>query len=159
MKILSLLVVNIPGVMYRVTSLFTRRGFNIESITTGKSEKNDMLRLIIGVEVDDKALEQVEKQLYKIVSVVKVSVLKVENSIRKELAFIKIRKVKNQSMVEIYQTLELLGGEIVDISKKGIIAQIFNLPEMVDSFIDSLPAGIIYSITRTGILAVEKWQT
>ena len=89
--LISVLVYNNPGILMRITGLFTRRGFNIENIGVGDTKEKGMVRLTISIWVDDRAFDQIQKQLYKVIDVVKVSPINIYNSVEKEMALIKIK--------------------------------------------------------------------
>ena len=154
---LSILAYNHPGVTSRITSLFTRRGYNLESITAGKSEEEGKLRFVIQLVVTEKNVEQISKQLYKILDVSKVSIVDKENHVAKELAFIKMKKDKTLFNSDIFQLIRLFNGKVVDLNKQGFIIELVETTQMIDSFIELIPKGLISKITRSGNLSIDKW--
>lgn len=154
---LSILAYNHPGVTSRITSLFTRRGYNLESITAGRSEEIGKLRFIIQIIVTPKNLEQITKQLYKILDITKVSVVDKDNCVSKELAFIKVKKDKTLFNSDIFQIIRLFNGKVVDLNKQGFIIELVESHRMINSFIELIPKGLISKITRSGVIAIDKW--
>ncbi|HPT86364.1 MAG TPA: acetolactate synthase small subunit [Bacillota bacterium] len=156
--IISTLVVNHPGVMIRVAGLFSRRGYNIESIAVGKSEDPSLARIIIVVEAeDDRIVEQIEKQLYKLIDVVKVNDLPVEESVERELALIKVN-AGSQNRAEIMQIVDIFRAKIVDVSSRAVIIEITGSVAKVEAFIGLLKPYGIREIVRTGQIAMLRTQ-
>lgn len=154
--IISTLVVNHPGVMIRVAGLFSRRGYNIESIAVGKSEEPGLSRIVIVVEAeDDQVLEQIEKQLYKLIDVVKVTDLPVRESVERELALIKVN-ASSQNRPEIMQIVDIFRAKIVDVSSRAVIIEITGGAEKVDALIGLLKPHGIREIARTGQIAMLR---
>ncbi|HOP74519.1 MAG TPA: acetolactate synthase small subunit [Bacillota bacterium] len=156
--IISTLVVHHPGVMIRVAGLFSRRGYNIESIAVGKSEDPALARIIIVVETeDDKIVEQIEKQLYKLIDVIKVNDLPVEESVERELALIKVN-AGSQNRAEIMQIVDIFRAKIVDVSSRAVIIEITGSVAKVEAFIGLLKPYGIREIVRTGQIAMLRTQ-
>lgn len=154
---ISILVYNKPGVMAKVTSLFTRRGFNIESISAGKAKENELMRLTIIVKGDDRSIEQIQKQLYKVLETVKVSQINPKNSIEKEMALIKV-KTGNGNKTELFQLVDVFKGKVVDTSANGFIIEITGAAAKIDAFINVISKNLIVEIARTGIVAMNRWD-
>ncbi|RLG58961.1 MAG: acetolactate synthase small subunit [Candidatus Hydrothermarchaeota archaeon] len=154
--ILSVLVEDKPGVMQRVSGLFRRRNFNIDSITVGHSEKKGVSRITLTVAGDRKILEQVMKQLNKLIEVVKVSELSEKESVVRELALVKVR-TKNESVrSELISYANIFRGRIVDVSKNSMIIEITGDSEKIDAFIDLVKIYGILELARTGITAMIR---
>ncbi len=156
-QILSILVYNNPGIILRISGLFTRRGFNIESIGVGETEKRGMVRLTISTLVDDHAFDQIQKQLFKIIDVVKVSPIESINSVKKEMALIKI-KVTDVTRDKLLHTIDVFKGKIVDINSEGLIVEITGTIEKLESFIDMIDFNDIVEIVRSGVVAINRWK-
>ncbi|HYH04349.1 MAG TPA: acetolactate synthase small subunit [Bacillota bacterium] len=156
--LISTLVVNQPGVMVRVAGLFSRRGYNIESISVGRSEDPALARIIIVVEAeDDRIVEQIEKQLYKLIDVVKVTDLPVEESIERELALIKVN-ASAQTRAEIMQIVDIFRAKIVDVSSRAVVIELTGGSAKVDAFISLLKTYGIREVVRTGQIAMQRTQ-
>lgn len=154
--IISALVVNHYGVMARVAGLFSRRGYNIESIAVGHSEEPELSRMIIVVEAEDEqVLEQIEKQLYKLIDVVKVNDLPVKEAVERELALIKVN-AGSQSRSEIMQIVDIFRAKIVDVSSRAVIVEITGGIEKVEALIALLRPYGIREIVRTGQIAMLR---
>ena len=111
------LVENKPGVLNRISSLFRRRGFNIDSLTVGRTDQPDISRMTIVVSGDDRVLEQMEKQLNKLIDVIRVSDIPPEDSVNRELALIKVG-VDSTTRAEVMQIVDIFRAKIVDVGTK-----------------------------------------
>ncbi len=154
--ILSVLVEDKPGVMQRVSGLFRRRNFNIDSITVGHSEKKGVSRITLTVAGDRKILEQVMKQLNKLIEVVKVSELSEKESVVRELALVKVRTKNEGVRSELISYANIFRGRIVDVSKNSMIIEITGDSEKIDAFIDLVKIYGILELARTGITAMIR---
>ncbi|MCP4219122.1 MAG: acetolactate synthase small subunit [bacterium] len=158
----SLIVYNKPGVLSKIVGLINRRGFNVENLTVGRINEKGMARMTIVVRGDDRSLEQIQKQLFKIVDVVRVAEIKLEHRVAREMALIKIKLTRDDqaellfSTNNILQLITIYKGEIVDTSPGGIIVEITGSVEKIDGFINLLPEQLIAGIARTGIVAMQK---
>ncbi len=154
--ILVALVEDRPGVMQRVSGLFRKRNFNIDSITVGNSEKEGISRITLTASGDERIIEQVIKQLSKLIEVIKVIKLSRENSVTRELALVKI-KVKNETArADIVQYVNIFRGRIVDVKKDSIIVEITGDRAKVDAFIEiTRPFGIM-ELAKTGVTAMTR---
>ena len=152
---LSVLVENKPGVLARVAGLFSRRGFNIESLAVGPTEHDDVSRMTIVINVDDVPLDQVRKQLDKIVTVVKVQDISGEDFVERDLMLIKI-KTTAQQRTEIVLLVEMFRGKVVDISADSMMLEISGQERKIEAFIELIrPYGII-ELARTGRIALVR---
>ncbi|MFS1511446.1 acetolactate synthase small subunit [Chengkuizengella sp. SCS-71B] len=152
---ISILVNNQPGVLQRVASLFGRRGFNIESITVGKSEEEGLSRMIIVTIGDDQKLEQISKQLYKVIDVIKVIDISANPMVERELALIKVN-AEPSIRPEIIGVVETFRATIVDIGPKSIMVQVVGDSDKVKAMVELLkPYGVI-QLTRTGVAAMIR---
>ena len=152
---LAALVENHPGVLNRVASLFRRRGFNIESLAVGTTEQEGISRMTFVVEGDDNVGEQVEKQLYKLIDIIKVSDLSREESIVREIALIKVRSEKNNRR-DILDLVEIFRAQAVDITEYSVVIQLVAHPETVDSLLENLATYPIIEMVRTGRIAMLR---
>ena len=152
---LTALVQDKPGVLNRVSSMFRRRGFNISSLAVGHSELPAMSRMTFVVEGDDDTVEQVTKQLNKLIDVVRVLNLSEEDSITREMALIKVRTtVQNRS--ELIQIVDIFRANIVDVSSDSLIIEVTGDEEKIDSLHGLLKPFGIHEIMRTGRVAMAR---
>jgi acetolactate synthase-1/3 small subunit len=152
---LSVTVENRPGVLTRVATLFRRRGYNIDSLTVGTTENPCISRMTIVVEGDDMIIEQVSKQLYKLVEVIKVVDITQEGSVDRELVLIKV-KADNNVRADIVQIVDIFRARIVDIGRNSLIIEATGDQRKIDALEDSFrPFGII-ELVRTGKVAMVR---
>ena len=152
---LSVLVENKPGVLTRVAGLFARRGFNIDSLVVAETENPQLSRMTITADEQDHTVEQVTKQLHKLINVLKITDLDPSGSVERELLLIKV-KADAQSRAEIMQMVEIFGAKIVDVTSEVLLIEMTGTREKVGAFIDLLaPFGII-ELMRTGRLAMSR---
>lgn len=154
--IISALVLHRPGVLQRVSGLFTRRGFNIDSITVGPSEQDGMARMTIISHGDDKVLEQIIKQLNKIIEVVKVRDLDPEGTVIRELCLIKTHATNEKARSEIIQYTNIFRGKIIDVGQDNLTLEITGTPDKIDALIGLLWTFGIKEIARTGPTAISR---
>lgn len=144
-----------PGVLSRVASLFRRRNYNIESLTVGHSETPGISRMTIVVHGDDQVVQQVVRQLYKLVNVTEVLNVSQQPTVVRELALIKV-KAKGVARTEIMQLANVFRGRVIDVSKKSLVVEITGPEDRVNSLIGLLePFGVV-EIARTGRVAMVR---
>jgi acetolactate synthase I/III small subunit len=152
---LSVLVENKPGVLTRVAGLFARRGFNIDSLVVAQTEDPELSRMTITTEEQDQPVEQVAKQLHKLINVIKITDLEPGASVERELLLIKV-KADAQTRGDILQMVEIFGARIVDVTTDVLLIDMTGTPDKVGAFIDLLtPFGIVEQM-RTGRLAMGR---
>ena len=156
MYILSVIVENKPGVLFRITNLFRSRNFNIESITVGITEKPDLSRMTITTVSDVKTLEQLVKQLQKLIDVIQISVLNKENAVYRELALIKMNSKDPTTRIEIANFASIYRGNIMDISNETITVEIIGTPDKIDAFKNLVSSYGIIQVARTGVSALPR---
>lgn len=144
-----------PGVLMRVASLFRRRGFNIESLTVGHSEEKGLSRMTILVDGESAPVEQVEKQLYKLIDVVKVSDLSNEDIVARELALIKVR-ANNLNRHELLDIASVFRADIVDIATNTLTFQVVGDEDKINGLIKMLEPYGIRELSRTGRIAMVR---
>ncbi|OXM17236.1 acetolactate synthase small subunit [Paenibacillus herberti] len=152
---IAVLVNDQPGVLQRVSGLFGRRGFNIESITVGASQEAGLSRMVIVTAGDDKLLEQVSKQLYKLIDVIKVVDVSASPMVERELALIKV-SADPSARPEILGVVETFRAAVVDIGPSTLIVQVVGGPEKIDAMIELLRPYGIREISRTGVTAMNR---
>ena len=153
--VISTLVENKPGVLQKVAGLFTRRDFNIDSITVGESEVEGLARMVITVKADDKILEQVTKQLNKLVDVIKIKDI-TKNAVKRELCLIKVNIPNEKARAEIIQYVNIFRAKIVDVTEETLIVEITGDIEKNNAFISLLKSYGIKRISRTGLTAMAR---
>jgi acetolactate synthase-1/3 small subunit len=152
---IAILVNDQPGVLQRVSGLFGRRGFNIESITVGSSEEAGLSRMVIVSTGDDHTLEQVQKQLYKLIDVIKVTDVSGNPMVCRELGLIKIG-AEPSSRPEILGIVETFRAAVVDIGPTTLIVQVVGDSEKIDAMIELLKPYGIRELSRTGVTAMNR---
>lgn len=155
LHVIGLLVENKPGVLNRVSGLFSRRGFNIESISVGVTENPEISRMTISLEGDKKVLEQVIKQLNKQIDVIKVRELK-EDFVERELALIKVNAPTPNKRSEIMQIADVFRANIIDVSKKTVTIEITGDKEKINAIIKMLNEHGIKELAQTGTVAMNR---
>ncbi len=153
--VISTLVEDKPGVLQKVAGLFNRRGFNIDSITVGKSEVDGLSRMVISVHADKKGLEQVTKQLNKLVDVVKIKDI-TDNAVKRELCLIKVKVPNEKARAEIIQYTNIFRANIVDVSEKTLMIELTGDMGKMNAFISLLKNYGVKKISRTGLTAMER---
>lgn len=151
----SVLVQNKPGVLARTAGLFSRRGYNIESLTVGVTENEAVSRMTIVVTGDDTVVEQVTKQLNKLIEVIKVSDLTKESYVNRELVLIKVT-AESSNRAEIMQIVNIFRARIVDVAPKSLIIEVTGDEGKLDALVGMLKQFGIKEIVRTGTLALGR---
>lgn len=152
---LAILVENKPGVLTRVAGLFSRRGFNIESLAVGVTENLDISRITIVVTGDDKILEQVEKQLNKLIDVIRVSDIPADESVNRELALIKVG-VDSTTRAEVMQIVDIFRAKIVDVGIKSLVIEVTGDESKINAIEQLLRQFGIKEMVRTGKIAMNR---
>ena len=156
--VLSALVHNQPGVLAQISGMLASRGFNIDSLAVGETEKPDLSRMTFVVHGDDSELAQVRKQLDKIVTVVKVLDISSENFVERDLMLIKVQAPASKR-VEISLLVEMFRGRVVDIGADTLMIEISGQENKIEAFIDLMrPYGIV-ELARTGRIALVRGMT
>ncbi|MBQ6512098.1 acetolactate synthase small subunit [Methanobrevibacter sp.] len=153
--VISTLVEDRPGVLQKVAGLFNRRGFNIDSITVGESEVEGLSRMVISVHADKKGLEQVTKQLNKLVDVIKIKDI-TKNAVKRELCLVKVNIPNEKARAEIMQYSNIFRAKIVDVTEETLIIELTGDKEKIDAFISLLKGYGIKKISRTGLTAMAR---
>ncbi|MBB3907155.1 acetolactate synthase small subunit [Anoxybacillus rupiensis] len=155
-RIITMTVHNRPGVLNRITGLFTKRHYNIESITVGHTETEGISRMTFVVNVEDeRTAEQITKQLNKQIDVLKVHDITDQAIVARELALIKVA-VNPAARQEIYTLIEPFRAAIVDVGKESLVIQVTGEPEKVEALIDLLKSYGIKEVARTGTTAFTR---
>ena len=152
---ISVLVENHAGVLSRITGLFSRRGFNIDSLAVGVTEDKTVSRMTIVVEGDAYTVEQLEKQLNKVVDVIKVRTIPQQDLISRELMLIKCTAT-GRTRSEILDIAKIMDANIVDLTKTTMTLEICDLPDRLDLLEELLKSYNIQEVMRTGTIALQK---
>ena len=153
--VISTLVEDKPGVLQKVAGLFNRRGFKIDSITVVVSEVEGLSRMVITVNADKKGLEQVTKQLHKLVDVIKIKDI-TKNAVKRELCLIKVHVPNEKARAEIMQYTNIFRAKIVDISEETLIIELTGDMGKINAFISLIKGYGIKKISRTGLTAMAR---
>ncbi|HVV09863.1 acetolactate synthase small subunit [Amycolatopsis sp.] len=152
---LSVLVENVPGVLARVAGLFSRRGFNIESLAVGPTENPEVSRMTIVVAVEELPLEQVTKQLNKLVNVIKIVELEESTSVQRELLLVKVRAdatVRSQ----VLETVQLFRAKVVDVSPEALTIEATGTDDKLSALLRMLEPYGVREIVQSGMVAVGR---
>ena len=153
--IISVLVENKPRVLARVASLFARRGYNIESLAVGHTQDPDVSRITLVVRGDEDILEQITKQLYKLIEVIKVGDFTEISYVDRELSLIKVNAPSNLRG-EIVQTAEIFRARIVDVSEKSLLIEVTGTSDKIDALKQLMKKYGIIEMTQTGKIALAR---
>ena len=152
---LSVLVENKPGVLVRISGLFARRGFNIDSLAVGETEDPMLSRVTISVDGQDQPIEQVTKQLHKLINVIKITDLDPNSSVTRELVLIKVHAT-SETRSEIIQVVEIFRAKIIDVSASTLIVEVTGTKDKIEGIISLLrPFGLV-EVVRTGKIAMSR---
>jgi len=154
--IISAIVEHKPGVLYGVSNLFRRRGFNIESISVGPIEQSDLARMTITVKGDERTIEQVVKQLNKLIDVIKVSRLDPASIVTRELALIKVRALDTKARSDVINYADIFRARVVDVSSESLMVEITGDSDKIDAFLDLMKPFGVKEVARTGITALSR---
>lgn len=154
-RILSLLVVNSSGVLSRVSGMFSRRGYNIDSLTVGVTEDPKYSRITVVASGDDRTLDQIEKQLYKLEEVIQVAELEDGDSVCRELVLIKVQAKKEEKQ-QIIAVADVFRAKIVDVAVESLMIELTGSMSKVDAFLKLLDGFHVLSVVRTGITGLPR---
>jgi acetolactate synthase-1/3 small subunit len=152
---LSVLVENKPGVLSRVSGLFSRRGFNINSLAVGPTEHQEISRITISVTVEGAALEQVTKQLNKLVNVLKIVELDEKQSVQRELLLVKVR-ADDTTRRSVLETVELFKARVADVGPEVLTIELTGRPDKLNAMIQMLEPYGIREMVQSGMVAVGR---
>lgn len=153
--ILSILVENYSGTLSKVSGLFTRRGYNIDSLNVAETQDKNISRITVVVTGDSYIIEQITKQLHKLINVIKISVMSKDTSVQRELMMIKIN-VTNTKRAEIVQIVDIFRASIVDVNNKNMTVVMTGDEDKNNAFLNLVkPYGIV-EMTRTGPTSLER---
>ncbi len=152
---LSVLVEDQPGVLARIASLFSRRGFNIESLAVGPTEHSGMSRMTIVVNVDDLPLEQVTKQLNKLVNVLKIVELDPSSAVQRELLLVKVR-ADADTRSQVLETVQLFRAKVVDVAPDAVVIEATGNADKLEALLRVLEPFGVKELVQSGMVAVGR---
>jgi acetolactate synthase-1/3 small subunit len=152
---LSILVENKPGILARIAALFARRGFNIDSLAVGPTEHSSVSRMTVVVDVEDQPLEQVTKQLNKLINVIKIVELDPGQAVQRELLLLKVR-ADLESRSHILETVQLFRAKVVDVAADAVTIEATGSPEKLDALLRVLEPFGIRELVQSGVVAVGR---
>lgn len=153
--VLSLLVEDKPGLLTRVAGLFARRGFNIESLAVGHSEIEGLSRITVVVDVDELPLEQVTKQLNKLINVLKIVELDPESSVQREIMLVKVRS-DNESRSSILETVQMFRAKVVDVASDALTIEATGNHDKLVALLKVLEPFGVKELVQSGMVAVGR---
>ena len=152
---LSVLVENRPGILARVAGLFARRGFNIHSLAVGPTEHPAVSRMTVVVDVEGLPLEQVTKQLNKLVSVIKIVELEPSASVQRELLLVKVR-ADLQTRSHVLETVQLFRAKVIDVAPDAVTIEVTGNPEKLEAFLRVLEPFGIRELVKSGLVGIGR---
>jgi len=152
---LSVLVENRPGILARVAGLFARRGFNIHSLAVGPTEHPDVSRMTVVVDVEEAPLEQVTKQLNKLINVIKIVELEQSASVQRELLLVKIR-ADLQSRSNVLETVRLFRAKVIDVAPDAVTVEVTGNPDKLESFLKLVEPFGIRELVQSGLVGIGR---
>jgi acetolactate synthase-1/3 small subunit len=156
LHLISAIVEDRPGVLFKVTSLIRRRGFNIATITVGGTEKENISRITITMRGAPRVVEQMVKQLSKIPDVIKIIELTPAEAVYRELAMVKVTAQEPGKRSDILSYISIFRGRVIDVSKDTLVIEIVGNPNKVNAFIDLMKGFGIVELARTGTVALAR---
>jgi len=155
--VISMIVEDQPGVLTRISGLFARRGYNIETISVGKTIKPGESKMVVTVLAEnDKEVEQIEKQVNKLIDTIKVTSISKKDSVTRELALIKITTRNKQAKDEIFNYAKVYKTKFIDVTLNSVTLEMVGNADKIDSFIDLVKGYGIKDISRTGVTAMVR---
>ena len=154
--IIAAIVENRPGVLYAVSNMFRRRGFNIESISVGPTEQTDLARMTITVKGDERVVEQIIKQLNKLIDVIKVSTLDPVNIVGREMALVKVHTSDTRARSDIINYANIFRARVVDVSPESLMVEITGDSDKINAFINLMRTFGVKEVARTGVTALSR---
>ena len=153
--IISVILENEAGALSRVSGLFTQRGFNIESLTVAQTNDVNLSRMTIVSSGSDRVLEQIVKQLNKLIEVVKVSDLTSQDHVERELMLVKISSILKDN-VDLKELVEIFGCKVVDVTEKIYTIEVSGKTKKINAFLDAFDAVNILEVSRTGVTGISR---
>jgi len=155
-RVLSILVSNQPGVLNKVAGLFSRRAYNIDSLSVGETESPDTSRMTIVVHADDLTLEQIKNQLAKLIDVIEITVLRSANAVLREHILVQVDRCANRA--DFMFVVDTFRGNVVDMSESTLMAELTGSPSKISAFIENLKPFGLKTLVRTGVTGLERGE-
>jgi acetolactate synthase-1/3 small subunit len=155
-RVLSALVQNVPGVLAHISGMLASRGYNIDSLAVGETEDPNLSRMTFVVVGDDRVLEQVRKQLEKIVTVVRVDDIRSQNYVERDLMLLKVKAPPGGKRSEIRELVEIFRGKIVDVGQNEVMIEIAGRESKIEAFIERMRPYEITELVRSGRIAMVR---
>ena len=152
---ISVRMENTPGALARVSQLFSRRGYNIQSLAVGPTERSDISRLTLRVDCSEHSLEQIEKQMHKLVNVLRVTELKPDESLERELALFTVR-VAPDRRADLVSLSQVAGASVADIGRDAITFELVGRPDQIEAFEELVRPYGIRDLVRTGRIGLRR---
>jgi acetolactate synthase-1/3 small subunit len=152
---ISVLLENKPGALARIATMFARRGFNIDSLAVGPTERHDVSRITLRVDCETHDLDQIEKQIHKLVNVLRVTELPAGESVERELALMKVSAPASRR-AELVSLADVFGARVVDLGPDAIVFEITGTPDEVDSFEELVRPHGLKELVRTGRVGLGR---
>jgi acetolactate synthase I/III small subunit len=156
---LSILVENKPGVLTRIAGLFARRGFNIDTLNVGPTDDEAFSRMTLTLDGALHPIEQVTKQLHKLVNVLKIRDLEPDEAVSRELALFKVAVDGGPQRAEVMQLVEIFRGRIVDVTKRSLVVEVSGTSDKIDSFEQMIRSFGLVEMMRTGEIALSRGRS
>ncbi|MEN3159416.1 acetolactate synthase small subunit [Alkalimonas sp. NCh-2] len=156
--IISVLLENEPGSLARVVGLFAQRGYNIDSLTVAPTEDATMSRLTLVTHGNDQVIEQITKQLHKLIEVVKLQDLSESAHVERELMLIKVKATSNELRDEVKRCADIFRGQIIDVTAKTFTIQVVGTSDKLDAFIEALKGSAIIEVVRSGVSGIARGE-
>src|SRR3954462_7169672 len=157
--VLSILAENKPGVLARIAGLFARRGFNIDSLAVGPTQDTSLSRFTLTVDGAAHPIDQVTKQLHKLVNVIKIRDLEPEETVSRELALFKVSCPDGDARAQVMQFTEIFRGKTVNVSKRSVTVEITGTDDKIEAFENMVRAFGLIELIRTGEVAVSRGRS
>jgi acetolactate synthase-1/3 small subunit len=151
----SVLLEDKPGALMRVSSMFARRGYNIQSLAVGPTERDGISRIVLRVDCSEHSLEQIEKQMHKLVNVLRVSELEPGQAVERELALITVAAAPPKR-AELLQLADVLGVRVADVGANAIVFEVVGPPEQIDTFQELVRPHGIKELARSGRIGLGR---
>ena len=153
--LISLIVENKHGVLAKISQVITGRGYNIVTLSVGPSYQEDTSRMVISFDCDDKVIQQVAKQLNKLIDVIKVFLIDDKDSVERELVLMKVAR-KKETEESLFRIVEIYNGKIINVGAKSFVIELSQHPDMIVDFIENIRPFGIQDLLRTGPLVLMK---
>lgn len=156
--IISILIENEAGALSRVAGLFSARGYNIESLTVAPTQDESLSRMTLVTLGSDEVIDQITKQLNKLIDVVKLIDITAYEHIQRELMLVKVRSVDNTARQEVMRLVDIFRSRIIDVSPTTFVIEVTGEKSKLDAFLDSLEPGSIIEVVRSGVTGVMRGE-